>query len=198
MPFTIAILTTILVYAWILEPNGVPVAVPAAIIVLLTLWSCVRSGSWGLSPAAFLPALRAAMLFTAPAVAVVLGVGAALGTLHDRGQLLQDLVVLIAWGGAQQWVLQTVVLHEARRLNTRDRGILLAALLFALVHLPNPLLTLTTFIGAVAWCAIFARHPNIVPLAISHAVGTLAILYAFDDATTGHLRIGRAYLMLDR
>jgi membrane protease YdiL (CAAX protease family) len=198
MPFTIAILTTILVYVWMLEPTGLPVGVPAAIVVALTIWSGVRSGRWGLSTAAFFPALRAATLFTVPAVAVVLGIGAGLGTLRDRGQLLQNLVALIAWGGAQQWVLQTVVLQEARRLNTRDRGVLLAALLFAVVHLPNPLLTLTTFIGAVAWCAIFARHPNIVPLAISHALGTLALLYAFDEATTGHLRIGRAYLTLDR
>jgi membrane protease YdiL (CAAX protease family) len=198
MPFTIAILTTILVYVWMLEPTGLPVGVPAAIVVALTVWSGVRSGSWGLDPSAFGPALRAATLFTVPAAAVVLGIGAALGTLHRQDRFLENLVALIVWGGAQQWVLQTVVLREALRLAARRQAIVLAAVLFALVHLPNPLLSVTTFIGALAWCAIFARHPNILPLAISHALGTLAILHAFDDATTGHLRIGLAYLMLDR
>ena len=72
----------------------------------------------------------------------------------------------------------------------------LAAFLFAAVHLPNPFLTAMTFAGALAWCAIYDRHPNVVPLALSHAMVTLAILHAFDDSLTGHLRIGQAYLRL--
>jgi membrane protease YdiL (CAAX protease family) len=53
-----------------------------------------------------------------------------------------------------------------------------------------------TFAGGLVWCAIYARHPNIVPLAISHALGTLAILHAFDPDVTGRLRIGYSYLQL--
>jgi membrane protease YdiL (CAAX protease family) len=71
-----------------------------------------------------------------------------------------------------------------------------AASLFAVVHLPNPFLTAVTFAGGLAWCTIYARFPNIVPLAISHALGTLAILYAFDEGITGRLRIGDSYLQL--
>jgi hypothetical protein len=53
-----------------------------------------------------------------------------------------------------------------------------------------------TTIGALIWCAIYDRYPNIVPLAVSHALATLAILYAFDEAITGRLRIGASYLRL--
>jgi len=196
MPFTLAILATILGYTWVFEPRGVPVSVPAAIVVSLTVWSGLRSGVWGLSPTAFLPALRAAAILTAAAVPVVLAAGMALGTLHDRGSPFRDLAVLIPWGTAQQWVLQSVVLREAQRFTSPKKSIVLAAVLFALVHVPNPVLTVATFAGALGWCAIFARHPNIVPLGISHAIGTLALLYAFDDRVTGHLRIGHAYLRL--
>jgi hypothetical protein len=42
------------------------------------------------------------------------------------------------------------------------------------------------------------RHPNVLPLALSHALGTLAILYAFDEAITGRLRVGYSYLQLLR
>jgi hypothetical protein len=70
----------------------------------------------------------------------------------------------------------------------------IAALLFAAIHLPNPFLTAMTFGGALGWCAIFARYPTVVPLAFSHAAATLAILHAFDDALTVRLRIGLAYL----
>ncbi|HVH26511.1 MAG TPA: CPBP family glutamic-type intramembrane protease [Vicinamibacterales bacterium] len=198
MPFTLAILATILGYTWVLEPRGVPVGVPAVIVVAITVLNGWRSGVVGASPRALLPASRAAALFTVAAVLVVLGAGLALGTLHDRGASLRDIALLIPWGTAQQWVLQTVVHHEARRLTSPKQGIVVAAAVFAVVHMPNPLLMMTTFAGALGWCAIFTRHSNILPLGVSHAIATLALLYAFDDELTGHLRIGQAYLRLPR
>jgi membrane protease YdiL (CAAX protease family) len=192
VPFTFAILGTILFYTWVLEPRGVPVMVPAAVVVGATLVSAWRSREWGLSPKALLPATRSAAMFTVPAVFILLGAGFALGTLHDRRAFLENLAALVPWGVAQQWVLQTVVFREVRRL-TPKISILIAALLFSLVHVPNVFLMAMTFIGALGWCAIYARHPNILPLGLSHAVATLAILYAFDDEITGRLRIGRAF-----
>jgi len=196
MPFTVVILATILVYTWVLEPRRVPVAVPAAIVIGAALWSAWRSGVWGFSRRALVPASVAAALFTVPAVLIILATGSALGTLHDRGELASNFGILILWGGAQQFVLHTVVLREMQRLTSPGRSILLAAFLFAIAHVPNPLLMLMTFIGALGWCAIFQRHPNIVPLAVSHAVATLGLLYAFDDRLTGRLRIGAAFLRL--
>jgi membrane protease YdiL (CAAX protease family) len=89
------------------------------------------------------------------------------------------------------------VLREAQRATSRRTGIIIAAVLFAAVHLPNPLLTVLTGVGALVWCTIYDRFPNIVPLALSHGLGTLALRYAFDDAITGRLRIGASYLRLD-
>jgi hypothetical protein len=198
VPFTAIILATILFYTWILEPRGVPAAVPAAVVVCATLANNFRSGVWGLSPAPLLAASRAAAIFTTAAVPLVLAVGLGLGTLHDRPALLANLAGLIPWGGAQQWVLQTVVLSEARRLTSPPKSIVLAAALFSVAHAPNVFLMLVTFVGALGWCAIFTRYPNFMPLAVSHAVATLALLYAFDDDVTGRLRIGQAYLRLDR
>jgi hypothetical protein len=197
MPYTLVVLATILLYTWILEPRGVPVALPAAVVACVTIVNNIRSGVWGLSPTPFLAASRAAATFTVTAVPLVLAVGFVLGTLHNRPALLANLAALIPWGGAQQWVLQTVVLREARRLTSPTTSIVLAAALFSVAHAPNVFLMLATFIGALGWCAIFTRHPNLVPLAVSHAMATLAILYAFDDDVTGRLRIGRAYLRLN-
>jgi hypothetical protein len=204
VPFTLAVLATILIYTWLLEPRGVPVAIPAAVVLVLSVSSALKSHTSGLAPRDLLPASRATVLFTVPAVLIVLSIGAALGTLHDRGSFLREFAVLVAWGAAQQWVLQTVVLREVRQvlgaqrtaLHAPKSAIAGAAFLFALVHLPNPFLMLMTFTGALGWCAIFARYPNIIPLGVSHALATLAVLYAFDDAITGRLRIGAAYLRL--
>jgi membrane protease YdiL (CAAX protease family) len=200
MPLTPIVLAVILSYVWLVEPwapRGLT-NLPIAIVAACGVWRAVRTRTWGVDRRAFGPALRASAVLTVPAVLVILLAGWWLGTLHDRRDFLGSLGWLTVWGGAQQWILQTVVLAEARRVASRPLAILLAAALFAVVHLPNPFLTAVTFAGGLAWCAIYARHPNVLPLALSHGLGTLAILYAFDDRITGRLRIGYGYLLLDR
>ena len=196
MPFTVSILTCLLAYVWLIEPNVTrsAVVIPAAVVVILAAWHDLRHREWGFSWAALVPALWRALVGSFAALLLIGGAGAALGTLHDRRDFLGSLAPLVLWGGAQQWVLQTVVLREAQRASSRARGIVIAAVLFGVVHLPNPLLTPVTAAAALFWCWLYDRHPNIVPLALSHGLGTLALRYAFDEAMIGRLRIGAAYL----
>jgi membrane protease YdiL (CAAX protease family) len=199
VPFTVGILAVILSYTWFFQPRfpGAPVIVPIAIVLALGLCNAVRTREWGFTAPGLVPGLRAAALFTTPLALILLATGAAAGTLHGRRDALVSpgaLGALVVWGGAQQWILQTVILREAQRATSRRLGVPAAALLFAVVHLPNPILSTITLVGALGWCAIYDRYPNIVPLALSHACGTLALLYAFDDTITGGLRIGHAFL----
>jgi len=196
VPFTVSALTCILVYVWFIEPNvtRTVVLIPAAVVVILTIWHNLRYGEWGFSWSALAPGLWRALLVTFAAVLVILGAGLALGTLHDRRDFLGSLAPLVVWGGAQQWVLQTLVLRESQRVSSRARGIVIAAAIFGLVHVPNPLLVPLTAAAGLAWCWIYDRYPNILPLALSHGIGTLALRYAFDEAIIGRLRIGAAYL----
>ena len=198
MPFTLAILACILAYVWLIEPyvDRAAVIVPIAIVAILAAWHDMRQGDWGLSWPALVPGLWRALAVTLAAVLLILGTGAIVGTLHDRRDFLGSLAPLVVWGGAQQWVLQTVVLREAQRASSRRTGILIAALLFGVVHLPNPLLAPLTAGAARIWCWLYDRHPNIIPLALSHGLGTLALRYAFDEAIIGRLRIGASYLRL--
>jgi membrane protease YdiL (CAAX protease family) len=196
VPFTVSILTCLLAYVWLIEPNVTrsAVLIPAAMVVILTMWHDLRHREWGFSWVALVPGLWRALVVSFGALLVIGGAGAALGTLHDRRDFLGSLAPLVLWGGAQQWVLQTVVLREAQRASSRAKGIVIAAVLFGVVHLPNPLLTPVTAAAALFWCWLYDRHPNIVPLALSHGLGTLALRYAFDEAMIGRLRIGAAYL----
>ena len=196
MPFTFAILATVLGYTWMAKPllPDVYVAVPAAIVVALGVWHDLRTGEWGVAPDALWGAGRASAIFTVVALVVLLGAGAALGTLRLQMDTAGHAALLVVWGAAQQWLLQTVFLREAQRATSRRAGQLLAPLCFAALHLPNPFLAAATLAGALVWCAIYDRYPNILPLACSHAIATLAILGAFDSATIGGLQIGLAYL----
>lgn len=200
MRFTVAILGAVLVYVWLIEGHAPRsfVYVPGTLVVALTVWHNLRHGEWGFSWRALVPGLRLSLGTTLPLALLILGLGAAIGTLHDRRDFLGHLAGLFVWGAAQQGVLQTVVLREAQRATSRKAGIVIAALLFGAMHLPNPFLAPVTAGGALVWGWIYDRHPNIIPLALSHALGTLAILYAFDESITGRLRIGASYLRLDQ
>jgi membrane protease YdiL (CAAX protease family) len=194
--FSLSILAVVLTFTWVLAPIAPRWATAGAVVLVLGLamWRALRTGEWGVGRSAFLPALAWSAALTAAGAFGIYLAGSRLGTWHERADFWTNLAALIPWGLGQQFALQTVFLREAQAAVSRPAGVWIAALMFATLHLPNPFLTLMTGIGALAWCFIYDRHPNLLPLALSHALLTLAILYAFDDAMTGRLRVGLAYL----
>lgn len=199
MSFTIPIVATVVIYIWLLDPIA-PAwlrPLPTIVVLGLAIWRAVKTREWGVDPKALVPAMREATVLTLSAVGAFALAGMVLETLHARENPLADLAFLLLWGGGQQFVLQTAVLREAEATISRRHAPWLAASIFAGLHLPNPFLSAVTFIGAFFWCRIFARHPNILPLALSHALATLAILVSFDETVTGRLRVGASYLQLD-
>lgn len=200
MPFSLAIVLLIAGYTWVVEPlmGQAPVPVFAVAVVLLGLWHAARRGDWGWSTRALLPGLVAATAFTILVAMVLMLVSGFGGDRPMRfGAIRSDTARwLLLWGGAQQWLLQTTFLREAQNATSAKMGRLVAPLLFGALHLPNPFLTLVTTGAAFGWCAIYDRYPNVVPVALSHAIGTVIIRAAFDDATTGRLRVGYSYLQL--
>jgi len=194
--FTAAILATVLGYTWGLAPVAPrwTATLAAAVVVALAIARAIKTGEWGVAPAAFVPSLREAAVFTAAAALVVAVAGWRLGTWHARPTLLSDAALLVPWALGQQFALHTVFLRESQAGTSRRAGVVIAAALFAALHLPNPFLTATTLVAALAWCWIYDRHPNVLPLTLSHALLTLLVLITFDDAITGRLRVGIAAL----
>jgi len=198
MTFSLAILAVVLSYTWLIEPIAPrwTAPIPIALVLILAIGHAIRNSDWGLAPRAFVPALWQSAALTLTAGLGIALAGVALGTWRSQPDTPTSLALLIPWGLGQQFALQTVFLRESRTALGRTAGICLAAALFAVLHLPNPFLSAMTFAGALAWCWIYDRYPNLLPLGLSHALLTLAILCAFDEAMTGHLRVGAAYLRL--
>jgi len=196
VPFSLTIVAIILSYVWIFEPvwTGTARTVPVVLVVALTIAHAIRTGDWGLEPRAFLPALWRALLITLVGVALILMMGEAFETLHKRRAVGRSLLYLFVWGAGQQLALQTVLLREACGWMSRGAAVIVAAAVFGAIHLPNPFLAPITFAAALGWCWIYSRYPNVIPLAISHALGTEAVRHAFDPDMTGRLRIGYSYL----
>ena len=192
-------------YTWVLvrvTPRWFANVVTAA-VVALSVWRALRTGEWGLRGSALLPSLRDTVFFTIAAAAAMYLAGAIattperpLGTVHCREDPGRYFGYLVLWAAGQQFALQTVLLREAQAATSRGKGIALAAAVFAALHLPNPFLTVVTLVAAMAWCWIYDRHPHWLPLALSHALLTFAIVCSFDPALTGRLRVGYSYLQL--
>jgi membrane protease YdiL (CAAX protease family) len=198
MTFSVAILATVLAYTWLLQPITPrwTAALAAAIVIALALARAARAHEWGVARGHFARSLLLTSIFTVAAAGVLVAVGSSRHRWHTPSLTAADAGFLLLWALGQQFALQITLLREAQASTSRTAGILVAAALFAALHVPNPFLTTVTFVAALAWCAIYSRHPNLIPLTLSHPLLTLVVLSALDDATTGRLRVGAAYLGL--
>ena len=197
MPHTMAIVAIVFAYLWVADPlvdvQGPWVALPVLLILAVSFTHNMKTADWGFSRRAFWAALAWSIALTVPMGAALWFIGHAQPASPERRAPLLDFLYVLVWGGAQQFVLQTVILREAQAALRRGATVVAAAI-FASLHLPNPFLVTVTFVGGIAWCGIYARYPNIVPLALSHATATVIILMSFNRDITGGLRTGWRYL----
>lgn len=99
------------------------------------------------------------------------------------------------WACFQQLLLQGFFLPRILGLTKGDRSAaLLAAGLFALAHLPNPILTPVTLIWGYAACMLFLRYRNLYPLAMAHAIFGIAIAITIPGPVSHNMRVGLGYL----
>ena len=97
----------------------------------------------------------------------------------------------LAWGLLQQYVLQAFINRRAQILFGKGAGsILVVAMVFALLHLPNPWLMGATFFSGLIWAAVYQRAPNLYALALSHAFLTWALISTFPASALHSLRVG--------
>jgi membrane protease YdiL (CAAX protease family) len=141
---------------------------------------------------------RAARLLILPMLVgaiILIGLGLLMKSLRfDRQQVLEWALWLPLWGLMQQYVLQGFINRRAQVLYGRgSKSILLVALIFALLHLPNPWLSAATFAGGLVWAYVYQRAPNLLTLALSHALMSMLLALSLPPATLNSLRVGIKY-----
>lgn len=119
-----------------------------------------------------------------------------LGTLHPlyKGDLAH-ISGYILWTIYQQFLLQDYFMPRLRRLLPNPaRSVGVAAILFALAHLPNFTLTAATLVWGAVSCLLFRRYHNLWALGLAQGLLGLGFAVCVPDAMHHHLRVGLGYL----
>ncbi len=188
----------ILVVIWTPRPwQKLSYYVAAAFLVTVLVLARPGWKAMGLRPSEVVGSLwLVGVALFASAVAVV--VARWMHTLHPPGGPL--MLVERYWGYAlgacvQQFLLQNFFLPRLLRL-MRGPGsaALVAAVMFSLAHVPNPILTVITFFWGLAACLFFLRYRNLYTLVIAHTILGITVATTVPGPVIRNMRVGIGYL----
>jgi len=143
----------------------------------------------------FLPSLRFLMPYLLGALLLIGGICFALGASSGCRHFLLTSLLYFLWALVQQYLLQGYIVVRLQSLGkSRWATGFLAGLIFASVHIPNPTLTLTTFIGGWILSCAFLSYPNLFAVAIAHSLIASSMKCFLPPAILPSMYVGIFYL----
>ena len=100
----------------------------------------------------------------------------------------------MVWALVQEFMLQSFFFTRCEELFGSATAVWVTATFFALIHLPNMVLTTFTLIGGLFFCEMFRRYRSIYLLGIVHAVLGLTLSTTIPASLLFHLRVGIGFL----
>jgi membrane protease YdiL (CAAX protease family) len=98
------------------------------------------------------------------------------------------------WAWVQEALLQCFCLSRLLRLApSATLAASIAAIMFAVVHLPSPVLTAITLICGMAACLVFLRYRNLYTVAVAHAILGTSIAVCVPAPVIRNMQVGCGY-----
>lgn len=113
---------------------------------------------------------------------------------HSSWLLVEGFWGYTLWSFLQQFLLQDFFLRRLRLvLPGTGLAVFVAASLFAVAHLPNPVLTVLTLVWGVLSCVIFLRYRNLFTVGIVHAILGICVAVTVPVPMQHGMRVGLGY-----
>ncbi len=135
-----------------------------------------------------------AFLLAAAAI-IIAGALHVLHSPHGLFSFIRRFWGYIIWAFLQQFLLQDFfLLRLLRLLPGKNAAVIAAASLFAIAHLPNPILTPITLIWGLTACMLFLKYRNVYSLGLAHAIFGICIAICIPGQVDHNMRVGLGYL----
>lgn len=143
--------------------------------------------------------LRSLWIVGAALLLGAIGVGVAwrLHTLHPlsgQAPLFSHIWGYLVWSFMQQFLLQIFFLCRLLRLTTPAKAVAIAASLFAVAHIPSPLLAAATLVWGACACLLYLKYRNLYVLGLAHGILGICFAITVPDHFHHHMRVGLGYL----
>jgi membrane protease YdiL (CAAX protease family) len=173
-------------------------AIPVLLALGLMLYSHRERGETfsevGFRTDNFLAACRFLLLPTAIVVLFVVVISWTFNHAIFVAPWRSRFLLLPLWALFQQYALNGFINRRAQlALGKGPKSVVLVALVFSLLHFPNPLLAVLTFVGGLIWAAVYQQRPNLFALALSHTVSSLTLALAVSPKLLDSFRVGFKY-----
>lgn len=198
----VSIVTSCLIAEWVVlsfvRQSKLIAAIPIVMAFGLMFFSHRERGETfrdlGFRTDNFFAACRLLLLPTALAVIAIFLAGWLMTHTVWSGNLRARFLGLPLWALFQQYALNGFINRRAQlALGAGTKSIVLVAIVFSLLHLPNPLLSVVTLLGGFIWAAAYQRQPNLFALALSHAAVSLSMAMTISPNLLNSLRVGFKY-----
>ena len=198
----VSVVTSCLIAEWVVlgfaGRNKLLIAVPVLLALGLMAFSHRERGESfhdiGFRADNFFASCRLLLLPTAAAVLVIVATGWFMNHQILTGHFRARFLLLPLWALFQQYVLNGFMNRRAQLVFGKGlKSVAIVALVFALLHLPNPPLVVLTLLGGVIWAAAYQRQPNLFALALSHTLVSLTLALTISPDLLNSLRVGFKY-----
>lgn len=172
-------------------------AVAAGTLIACVLWSRPNLHELGLDLKGFGGAAAIAIPITLIVCSGALVLAWSEGTLralYGKQDPSWHVLLYAMWALEQQFILNSFFYRRFEfLLGNGTKALVITALLFSLVHIPNPVLVPLTLVGGLFFVELFRRFRNIYPLAIAHAILGITIALTVPDDWLRHMRVGLGF-----